>query len=182
MKTFISTYKDQLALAAVIIGGLAIFIGLIALFIYNNTPKVVYQPTVACDVFTKEEATKLLGVNTVQSNAQAPTNEGNFATSRCGYTDGTVDTESMVVAAVTLRSGFNDTGATQNRVDFAKATPTENIEEVADLGDKAYFNHSRGQLNVLKDRDWYIFSYGVGSDPGGNTVEDAVALAQKVLN
>lgn len=182
MKEFFSKYKDQLALATVILAGLAIFIALIALFIYNNTPRVVYQPTEACQLFTLAEAQELLGEAAVQSGVQTPTNEGNFATSRCGYTDGSSNADRLIVAAVTIRSGFNDTGATQNRVDFAKGTPTSNTDEIQDLGDIAYFNHTLGQLNVLKDRDWFIFSYGIGSDPGGNTPEDAVEFAKKVLN
>ena len=182
MKEFIAKYKDQLALTIVIVAGLAIVAALIALFVYNNTPKVVYQPTDACTVFTLPEAQELLGEAAVQSGIQAPTNEGNFATSRCGYTDANVDAEKLIVAAVTVRSGFNDNGASENRVEFTQATPTSNIDEIQDLGDKAYFNHRLGQLNVLSDRDWYIFSYGIGSDPGGNTPEDAVEFAKKVLN
>lgn len=181
-KSFIQTHKDTLALGTIIVGGLAVFIALIALFVYNNTPKVIYQAASACDLFSLQDAQSLLGDSAVQSGGQAPTQTDHTATSRCGYTNGARESEGIIVAAVTIRSGLNDTGVTQNRVEFVKGTPTDNVEVVENLGEKAYFNHSVGQLNVLKDRDWFIFSYGVGSDPGGNTVEDATALAQKILN
>lgn len=39
-----------------------------------------------------------------------------------------------------------------------------------------------GQLNVLKGSNWFIVSNGLGAAPEANIVQDAVKLAEKVLN
>jgi len=175
------SYKKELIIgAAVVVGSLAV-IGVIALAIYSSIPKVVYQPATACALFTQAEAQELLGDSTFNTNSDAPVISKNFGSSKCGYADGNPDKEKVVVAAINIRSGINDNGVQQNKSDFTNGMPTQGVEEVKDLGDKAYFNFSVGQLNVLNGRDWIIFSYGVGSTPQENTVENAVMLAKKVV-
>jgi len=167
--------------AAVIVAVLAIA-ATIALLINNSITKVVYQPVVACELFTLAEAKELMGDSAIGSGVTAPTQTNDTATSKCGYTDGNTNTENLVVAAIIVRSGINDKGVEQNKTEFNNGKPQENVIDVNDLGDSAYFNEKNGQLNVLDGYNWIVFSYGPGSDPVANTLEDAVELAQKVVN
>lgn len=180
-KTYIQTYKKELIIGSSVIAGLLALIIVIALFIYNTTPKIVYQPAEACSLFTEAEAQTLLGNKALKSGENNPTQSANIATSQCGYTDGNPDTTNMIVAAVAVRSGINDNGVQQNKTEFAAGKPSKGVETVKDLGDGAYFNQVRGQLNVLKGHDWIILSYGIGSSPEANTLDKAIELAHVVL-
>lgn len=147
----------------------------------NSVPRIVYQPAVACDLLTSQKAQELLGDQAVKSNVGEPVQSNNVSLSRCGYTNGSGDETTLVVAAIIVRSGINDKGVEQNKTEFIAGKPNVGAETVTDLGDGAYFNQKSGQLNVLSGRDWIIISYGVGSDPQSNTVEDAVTAARKVI-
>jgi len=177
-----TSYKKELIIGAVAVFAVIAIIAAIVFAIANSGPKVDYPPTVACNTLTSLEAQELLGNSAFNSADDPAVISGDLATSRCGYTDGTNNTETMIVAAVILRAGINDKGVEQNKTEFAQGTPTQGVEVVKDLGDSAYYNQVNGQLNVLKDKNWYIFSYGVGSTPEANIVEDTVKLAEKVLN
>jgi len=164
--------------AAVIV---AIIVGVVV-FASNNETKVVYEPSTACDRISSDEAKDLLGERVLNSTKNSPLVEGDTAISRCGYTDGNPDTNEAVVVAVTIRSGVNDEGVEKNKSEFAEAKLGLGIESVEGLADDAYWNVQNGQLNILNKYDWIILSYGVGSTPKENTLDDARLLAEKLLN
>lgn len=183
-KEYVLARKKQFAIGGAIGLGAVLLIGLlVAVLIYNLPPKIVYQPTKACELFTQDEANKLMGVTAIHSNVQQPVASSNTAVSRCGYADGNADTTAMRVVAIMVRSGLNDKGVEQNRTDFRAAAKVgdQGIETVKAIGDEAFFNPVRGQLNVLKGRDWLILSYGTGASPESNTLEDVTALARYVV-
>lgn len=175
-------YKKELLIGGIVIVVVIALIAVITLLIHNSGPKIDYQPPVACELLTLDEAKELMGNSALGSAVTAPVISGDISTSKCGYTDGNSNTANLVVAAINVRSGINDKGVEQNKTDFANGTPTENIMTVNDLGDKAYFNQTNGQLNVLDGHNWILISYGPGDDALANTLEDAVTLAKKVLN
>jgi len=174
--------RNELFIGLAIVGGLILLTIIIALLAYNSVPKVVYQPTKACDLLTDSRAKELLGSGALRGNATDPVQTENIATSKCAYSDSNPDVNSMMVAAVIVRSGVNDAGVAQNKTEFKNGKPTEHVEAVKNIGDDAYFNQERGQLNILNGRNWIILSYGVGSTPELNTVEKTVELAHKILH
>src|SRR3989338_7595722 len=109
-KAYIKTHKTELAIGGSIVLGLIVLLAVIGMVIYNSTPKVVYQPAKACELLTMNEAKDLMGDTTLNSNSRDPVQNGNIATSNCGYTDGNPQTEDMIVAAIIVRSGINDKG------------------------------------------------------------------------
>ncbi|MCA9335096.1 hypothetical protein KC953_03050 [Candidatus Saccharibacteria bacterium] len=155
--------------------------GLVMYATYQNMPNIVYQPAKACDLLTPEKAQDLLGEKVISVERNKPTITGDLAVSKCSYTDENPDQNSMVVAAIAVRSGINDEGIKQNKADFKSAMDSEGVEEVKDVGSSAFFNYESGQLNVLHDDKWIIVSYGVGTAPEANTVEKAVELVHKIL-
>jgi len=183
-KTYILNHKKQFTLAAYIVGAVLVIVLAIVMIASNLSKpiKIMYEPSVACSLFTKDEAVALLGVNATLGTTGDSTLSGNLSTSSCAYTDGTPGEDNMIVAAVIIRSGINDTGVEQNKVEFVNGKPAATgVMDVPNVGDKAYFNETLGQLNVLSGRNWYIFSFGVGSAPEANTLEQTTKLAAKVL-
>lgn len=175
--------KDAVVGVAVVVG-LVVLILLVVLIIQLTKPKpVVYQypPVNACSLLSADEAKELLGDQVIPSKAQAPVASGNTVATKCSFTDMNPDQNSMKIAAVAVRSGINDKGVQQNRAEFAIAKSGKNVEAVESVGDSAFFNPTLGQLNLLNGYDWIILSYGIGESPQENTLDNAKALADKVL-
>jgi hypothetical protein len=176
--TFVASHKKEFITGAAILCGGAL---LVALYMYNNPPVVVYRPTDACAILTPVEAEQLLGEKVYSVDTKGSLVTGNIATSKCSYTDQNRDTSKILVAAIAVRSGVNDKGVQQNKTDFTSRRPSNGVETVDNLGDSAYFNLVNGQLNILKGRQWIVLSYGVGTAPEANTLDMALKLAHKVL-
>lgn len=179
IKVLSKKHKDLLVGFGVI-AFLAALVGGFAVLAAQN--HVTYQPVKACDMVTLSEAKDLLGTKTLNSVNEKPVIEKDTAVSRCGYTDGNEIQGQMMVAAIIVRSGVNDKGVEQNKAQFIAGKPKkEGIETVEGVGDAAYYSAEIGQLNVLNGRDWLILSYGLGSDPLANTLENAKKLAKSAL-
>lgn len=172
--------KEIIIGIAVILGGIGIVIAIV-LLIQNSMPKIDYQPSVACNLLTKDEAAEMLGEDVLHSNPKNPTLSNDLATSKCSYTDSNPEPDNMLVAALAVRAGVTDKGVERNKAEFSVAKLAKDVEIVNDIGESAYYNPKLGQLNILQGRDWLIVSYGVGNDPQSNTLENAIKLSQRVL-
>lgn len=181
-KNTVLNNKEASAIAAAAIVAVVLLVVVLFLAVQSNAPKIVYMPTAACELFTSDEATMLLGDRAFNSSDKQPVISKNTAVSNCGYTDGNPDKNTMLVAAITVRAGINDEGVQQNKTEFSAGRPTDNIEIVKNLGDSAYFNEKVGQLNILDGRNWIILSYGQGSAPEQNTLKKTTELAQLVVS
>jgi len=181
MKTFFITHKKKFITGLYIFLGLAAIAFVVALIIYN-TPKT-YQAAKACDLLTPAKAQDLLGDKVISLESNAPIISGDTATSKCSYTDSNPDKNKMMVAAIAVRSGINDKGVLQNKNTFmSNKAANKNVETVNGLDGDAYFNAQLGQLNILRNREWIILSYGVGTAPETNTIEGATKLANTVFH
>ena len=181
-KDYILTNKKQFIIGGSIVLAVAIFLFSLALYSYNTAaPRIMYEPARACDLLTIDEAKELLGESTINTVSTQPEQSGAITISKCGYSDGLVDTDNAVVAAIIVRSGINDGGIELNKAQFESGKPLTDIEIVSGVGDSAYFNQSLGQLNILKQSTWIVISYGAAANPTANTLEDAIKLANKVL-
>lgn len=180
-KTYIRE-RSELFIGIGVVVALAIIASIVALIINLNGPHIVYQPTKACDLLTPEKAGSLLGEKVISIDSNAPQISGNVAQSKCSFTDANADTDKLMVAAVAVRSAINDEGDIQNKNEFAAARANNNTDTVTGIGESAYFNKTNGLLHVLKGHNWFIISFGVGSDQANNSVDNDVKLAQKLLN
>ena len=178
-KTYITTHKRESVIGLVL---LLIVAGLISLFIYNNVSRIVYKPTNACDMLTPAKAQDLLGDKVISVDTKGAAVSGDIAISKCSYTDSNENKDLMIVAAVAVRSGINDAGVLKNKRDFAASKANDTVENIENLGDSAYFNPLRGQLNILDGRRWIIVSYGIGVSPETNTADQAIMLANTILD
>ena len=178
-KQFIMTHKRDFIVGA---GIVAVLVFLVALYVFNNPPTVVYQPADARKLLTPAEAQKVLtqGDKVISLNTTAPVLSGDVATSQVAFSDSNPEPTKMMVAAVAVQSGVNDKGVVKVKSDFNKMKPS-GASVVPGLGDSAYFDSTKGQLNVLRGRDWFIFSLGVGMSQGDNSLDDTTKLARLVL-
>ena len=174
-------FAKEVTVGVLVMLGFVAIVVVVVLFIQNAGPKIVYQPSVACDLLTKDEAKEMLGDQVLDRNQANPTLQDNVATSKCSYTDVNPEQNQMKVAAIAVRSAVNDKGTEKNKREFAAAKLNQGMQAVSNLGDKAFFNPELGQLNILKGRDWIILSYGIGANPQANTLDDAIELSQKVI-
>jgi len=182
-KTYVIDHKKDFITGGSIVLAIAIIMLGLALYSYNTSkPKIIYEPAPACGLLTLDEAKEFLGDATINGVNSDLVQTDNIVTSRCGYSDGKIDTTNAVVIGVAVRSGINDEGIEQNKTQFNNGMPTDNVEVIKDLGDSAYYNQKLGQLNILKQSTWIILSYGLGASPETNKIEDVIKLADKVLN
>jgi hypothetical protein len=182
VKSYFRIHKKDITTAVPIVVTVAVLIGVVVFATVHNMPNIVYQPIKSCSLLTPAKAEQLLGDKVINTEKNDPVISGDTAISKCAYSDENPDQNSMAVAAIAVRSAINDNGIAQTKADFAASKPKTGIEIVSGVGDSAYFNQQNGQLNVLKDREWLIVSYGVGSEPETNTVEKAVQLVKLVLH
>jgi hypothetical protein len=154
-------------------------IAIIVLVIQLNGPRVVYQPVKACDLLTPVKAEDLLGNKVYSADSNEPKITGNVATSKCSYTD--QHANGMKIAAVAVRSAINDEGDAQNKTDFATKAKISSMQAVPNLGSSAFFDPATGQLHVLSGHRWLILNFGLADSPQGNSLEDDIALAHKVM-
>ena len=181
-KEFVLTHRKKIIIigtSAVV--AIALLLTAILLFIYN-LPKYAYQPAVACDMFTPAKAQDLLGDKVISVDTKAPVVSGDTAVSKCSYTDSNPVKDKMMIAAIAVRTGINNDGVNQNKKDFATSESNNETKPVKNVGDSAFFNKQLGQLNILKGPKWIILSYGVGSTPQANSLDQATELAKKILN
>jgi hypothetical protein len=182
-KDFILEHNKQFITGGIVVVGIAFVIFGLALYSYNQPklPKVVYEPAVACDLLSLDEAKSFLGDATINTVDQTPVQSGSVADSKCGYSDGLIDTDHAVVIALIVRSGINDQGIAANKSGFEVGKAATGMQPVSDLGDDAFFNLTNGQLNILKESTWLIVSYGPGADSSNNSLDETVKVAQKIL-
>lgn len=172
--------KPVIAIVITVILAAVLAVTLVTALRPKPAPKLVYQPVKACDLFTTTEAHTLLGKDVV-GNVTDPVVSGDTATSKCSFTSLSIDENAVTVAAVAVRSAVSKKGMSKNTEEFATAAAQSGNQPVTDLGEKAYFNPTRGQLNVLDGRQWIIVSYGQGVAPESNTLDKDTELAGIVL-
>jgi len=177
--------NDDLAVGIGVLAFAACIGLLIFLVIRSQQPNIVYEPVNACDLFTPEEAQELLDDDVHRVNTQKPQiMKDQTATSKCSYGNmkgATSDPENMRIAAVAIRSGFNDEGVAKNKSDYQLMKKSVPGEPVENLGDDAFYTKANGQLNILDGRMWIILSHGIASTPEKNKLKDLLKLADLIL-
>ena len=174
-------FANEATIGVLVTLGVMAIVVIIVLLIQAAQPKIVYQPDIACDMFTQDEAKEMLGDTVLHQTPASPTLQSGIATSKCSYTNQNPDQDQMLVAAVAVRSAVDDSGTDKNTATFHVAATAKEVQAVNGIAQRAFFNSKLGQLNILSGRNWIIVSYGVGADPRSNTLDRAIELAQKVI-
>lgn len=141
----------------------------------NTAIKTTYHPPSACDILTLEFAQK---VATGVASSDVPTpdvSSDSINVSNCNY----YDIVSKVSVGLLVRGAKDETGAQTNKAQFD--TLPADTQSVSGYGDKAYWDPTFGQLNILKNHNWYILSSGPVI-PANRTLEASKKLADVIIN
>ncbi len=116
----------------------------------------------ACSIFTLADAKKLLGDSAKGGQTNSSTSSDDLAVTTCTYTKDAGSNAPVTgskSATLLVRAPKTDQGENSNQNQFGPLKPT-NVQDVSGYGDKAYWDPQYGQLNILKNANWYILSYG----------------------
>lgn len=138
-----------------------------------------YYTVKACDAFTLNHAKQVLGDSAVEGSNTPDTSSSDITVSSCTYTTSGTAVKDIRIATLLARSAKTKAGADSNTAIFGSARPV-GVQEVSGYGDAAFFDPKLGQLNILKEYNWYIMSVS-GTNPANATVSDARKLADVVV-
>ena len=156
-----------------------------ALFVYNwrsqhKEVKLQYQPAGACQAFTGDDAKKILGNNVIKQGEDKATLSGDTATSKCAYTDKSLD--NMASIAIAIRTGVTDAGVAQNKTDFAANRKASAAEDVPGLGsEEAFYNKTSGMLNLRDGIVWIMINYTRGGELVADSEDKAIEVARVIV-
>jgi len=135
----------------------------------------------ACDVLTENVAKQILGDGATKEDTSASSvSSAAVSVSSCVYTakidPNAKKPNNIKGVSILVRAAKSKSGADSNKTQFGSAKPT-GVQDVSDIGDKAFFNPQFRQLNILKGGNWYIASSYSGR-PTSGTVESDTQLAE----
>ena len=141
------------------------------------------KPLNACDILTKSVAESLLGSNSDKVDVpaqQAPSID--LDSSSCTYRtkiDNSNETPQTNISALilTVYTPKNKNGEDAVAALFDGAAP--GAQNISGFGEKAYYVPSYRQLNVLKNRHWYVIVYAKDT-PINSTLETDKQFAEKL--
>lgn len=142
----------------------------------NQATFTIYE---ACKLLTKDKAISLLGTSTTLGQEPSPSNSDDLKVTNCVYNNNTGNFKDMVSVSVLVRSPLTQTGADSNMETFSN-TSTIGETVVDGYGEKAAWNSATGQLNILKDKNWIIITFGK-TQPTSRTLDDAKRAADLLL-
>ena|SRR5579864_882362 len=137
----------------------------------------------ACSIFTLADAKKLLGDSAKGGQTNSSTSSDDLAASTCTYIQD-AGTNAPVsggkLATLLVRTPKTDQGESSNQNQFGPLKPTD-VQDVSGYGNKAYWDPQYGQLNILKNANWYILSYG-SITPTDRTLQQTEQMANTLIN
>lgn len=133
----------------------------------------------ACKLLTEQKAKDILGASSVASDGSTPTSTDDLKVTNCTYNNGVGNFKDIVSASVLVRSPISDDGLNSNVQTFGNPEIIGK-QAVEGLGDKAIWNGTTGQLNVLKDDNWIIITHGKAA-ANSRTLDETKSAATNIL-
>jgi hypothetical protein len=130
----------------------------------NQPTSSATSPSVkkACAIFTLSDAKKLLGDTAKGGENGAPSSSADLAVSLCTYTQdagSNAPVSTSPSATLLVRLPQTPRGINSNHNQFGPLRP-ESVQPISGYGDGAYWDPQFGQLDILKNNNWYVLSYG----------------------
>lgn len=130
----------------------------------------------ACTLLTQADADAVLGSGATKGEKTKDTSTDDINVSTCTYTQAS----NFKAATILARSAKTSAGTDSNKAMFSSQLPAS-IQKIDGIGDSAYWDPTYGQLNILKNNNWYIVSVG-GLKPTDKTLSETRVLADRVLS
>lgn len=140
------------------------------------------QPGTACALLTATNATKVLGksAKTSQSNGLADSETGDTKVTECTYikTGSTPDEHEEV--SVQVHTAKSSLGARGNQTVFGSERP-KGTTTVSGFGDAAFWDQSKGELNILQHNNWYVISILHDTSPSKTQLSEVKQAAKLIM-
>lgn len=151
----------------------------------STVAKSEFTPPKACDILSEKEAAKVVGGAVEQVQAPASTSSmvnPNVELTQCQFNQSTngkaPDLQTQKQVTLTVHGAKTKAGGETNAAVFGANRP-KNVVEVKGYGEMAFWKPDFGQLNIYRNRNWYVISVGT-IDPKGKTLDDAKKLADSI--
>jgi len=146
----------------------------------KNTAATIQPASLACKLLTLEDATAVLGRGTAAVPGQPEIHGDDVSITTCNYTvvtgKGANDSRSITLL---VRLPKNAEAARYNKANFGVQKPA-GVQDVAGIGDAAYWAASISQLNVLVGDTWYIIGNTTGQSAGHGTLDTSRAIYNQI--
>lgn len=133
----------------------------------------------ACSILTESIAKQVLGNDATKGTEPSGASSDDVAVSNCTYLSNGSKLTEIKGANVLVRTGLTNAGKESNKSQFGSGAPAGS-QHVDGFGDDANFYPAFGQLNVLKNGNWYIVSNYTGTNPSKATLDEVKALATRL--
>lgn len=144
-------------------------------------------PPKACDLFTLEDAKKVLGDSaSTQESAPPSSSTDDIEVTLCSYSqpsggESIASLQQQKQASLLVRGAKSTIGVQSNEVVFNGSQRPEAAQTISGYGEMAYWNPEFGQLNIFKNGNWYILSLGV-ADPSKKSLDETRLLADLLIS
>ncbi|RTK95116.1 hypothetical protein EKI60_01525 [Candidatus Saccharibacteria bacterium] len=150
----------------------------------TNVNETKYTEVAPCDVLTQQIADSLLGGASEQEYVPNSSANDTLSVSNCTYTLNTntelpISPAKIKTAQLYVRAAKSVEGIASNKEQFDTKRPA-GAQVVTGYGQAAYWERTTGQLNILKNNNWYIITNG-SSAIDTRRVEDATKLADQIV-
>lgn len=135
------------------------------------------QTAKACDVLTEAVAKDVLGSVGQESPATPDVDSPDIRVSTCIRVNSASGVSSTRSVSLLMRVAKSQMGAESNEAVFAAGTLPAEAQDVSGYGEKAFWNPTVGQLNILNEGNWYILTAGPL-----DTTKGKLADAQKLAD
>jgi uncharacterized membrane protein len=140
----------------------------------SHTTTTSYSPPKACEAFPLTVAQALSTGATGSDTLSTDTSTDSIVVSNCNY----YDSAAKISLGLLVRGAKDAAGASTNHAQF-DSLPAGS-QQLSGYGDKAYWDPTFGQLNILKNNNWYILTNGQAV-PSSRNIDDAKKLADRII-
>jgi len=150
----------------------------------NPSQQTAYvKQVLACQRYTLADAKQLLGKDANASTSPIYDSSGaNLYTSSCTYTTQAIPGQTntrKTSSTLLMRQPKSDKGTLSNQNEFGSLVPATAIP-ITGYGDKAFWDPTHGELNILKGNIWYVLSIGPAT-PADRGLDQAKSMADLLL-
>ena len=145
----------------------------------DNENQATFTTYDACELLTKDKAASLLGTSATLGQEPSPSNSDDLKVTNCVFNNNAGNFKDIVSVSVLVRSPLTKIGADSNLETFTN-TSVVGDTAVDGYGEKAIWNSTTGQLNILKDKNWIIVTFGK-AQPATRSLEETKKAASTLL-
>ena len=135
----------------------------------------------ACDILTQRVARSVLGGVAEQAEPVAESGSASVRISSCVRVSSLSELDRSGAVSLVMRVAHTRAGADANAEAFEPGAAPKSGEVVTGYGEKAFWNPTVGQLNILSQGNWYVLASGP-IDPSKHTLKGTRKLADALAD